>query len=415
MNKNILVILESLEVNDSSATKGRIAFLHQFLNAGFKVEALHYTRKKIDLQQIKTYQVKENKTSLLFVLSRFQRLMNRWFQLDISNYVDSLFGFSFGFYNDRNSIIKALKKIDTSAFSLIITFGKGNSYRTHAALLKQQGLHEKWWAYVHDPFPQQLYPRPYNFVPYGFKHKRLFFSEVTKKANRILFPSFLLYKWMKSYYVDIGGKTSIFPHPISNQRAKADDLPDYFDNQKFNILHAGNLLNLRNPKTVLKAFKQFLELNIQAKENARLYFIGKHSIFQDYLDEIHNKYSQVFVSKDYVPFKNVYAMQQLCSLNIILEADSEISPFLPGKFPHCVAADKPIICVGPYYSETKRLLGQDYSLAFEFDEIEKLAYSFNTLFKQWQKDPSLLRLNRPDLLHYLSPDYTREQLIKYSE
>jgi hypothetical protein len=118
----------------------------------------------------------------------------------------------------------------------------------------------------------------------------------------------------------------------------------------------------------------------------------------------------LYTSEDYVAFHTVYAMQQVASINVILEAKSEISPFLPGKFAHCVSANKPIVVIGPYYSECKRLLGEEYSYCFEFNAIERLAKAFGFLYKTWQKDPKQLVLDRPDLKMYLSVDYLKKTI-----
>jgi hypothetical protein len=105
-------------------------------------------------------------------------------------------------------------------------------------------------------------------------------------------------------------------------------------------------------------------------------------------------------------------MQQDASINVILEAKSEISPFLPGKFPHCVAADKPIVLIGPYYSESKRLLGEDYLYSHNFTNIEKIAESFSKLYLQWKKNPEGFNLDRSDLDYYLGVEYLSKVLNK---
>ena len=106
----------------------------------------------------------------------------------------------------------------------------------------------------------------------------------------------------------------------------------------------------------------------------------------------------------------VQNIQKKSSVNIILETKSTISPFLPGKFPHCVNADKPILLLGPYNSESRRLLGEDYKFWAEIDEIDKIAGHIENLYLQWKKDPSQLKLNRPDLEAYLSVKYLKKQL-----
>ncbi|XMO86575.1 UDP-glycosyltransferase [Algibacter sp. AS12] len=407
----ILVITESLDVNANSAAKGRLAFINSFKAAGFNPEVYHYTQKDIEIEGVKNTTVHESKFSVMFLLSRLHRLIYRWLKLDIGNITSRLFGFSFGFFNDRNSIYKAIKNINIDEYEMVWTFSQGSSFRSHAALLKLPKWHKKWLAFVHDPYPHHLYPRPYNYIEYGYKKKRYFFMDITKKANKVVFPSLLLKEWMESYYVDIKDKSLIIPHPLVTKKINLENVPNYFDSSKFNILHAGNLLNLRDPAPLIEAFQQFLRLKPEAKKDAALLFIGKKSIFQEYLNKKQAEIPQLYVSKGYEDFSRVYNMQQETSINIILEAKSEISPFLPGKFPHCVSANKPIVLIGPHYSECKRLLGKDYPYLNDFDEIEKLSNIVADLYEIWKNNPNELKLNRPDLLHYLSIDYSKTVLL----
>ncbi|WP_418510305.1 UDP-glycosyltransferase [Corallibacter sp.] len=400
--KKILVVAESIDIDDSSGTKGRVALINSLAIAGYKLTVLHYTQKEIKIEGVECYPVKERKNNIIYFFSRVHRILNRWFKIDISDYVDNLFGFSFGFFNDAKSIEKAIKKYDPVNYAMIWTLSKGNSYRSHKAVLTLPKWHDKWYAYVHDPFPQQLYPRPYNYVPHGYRQQRLFFAEVTIKAKRIVFPSLTLKEWMQSYYEVIEGKSLIVPHQLTQVDVSQIDLPIYFDKEKFNILHAGNLLDLRNPKPIVEAYDLFLKTFPEAKENSSLIFVGKPSKYDDYLLNQKTSIPSLFVSDGYVPFNQVYKMQQESSVNLILEARSEISPFLPGKFPHCVAANKPIVYIGPYYSECKRLLGKSYPYCFEFNEIERLSLAFEKLYRVWRNQPETMVLDILDLKTYLS-------------
>jgi len=104
----------------------------------------------------------------------------------------------------------------------------------------------------------------------------------------------------------------------------------------------------------------------------------------------------------------------LASVNIILEAKSEISPFLPGKFPYCIGADKPLILIGPYYSECRRLLGKNYKYCFDFDAVVPLSKAIEELYCKWKQSPKDLTLERPDLEKYLSAEHLKEILADTS-
>lgn len=410
--KKILVIVDSIDVNDSSGSKTNVAFINSLYKCGYEVTVLHYTQRDIKLNNINCISIKEKKITLNYLFSRAHRLLLRWFQLDISKYVDSIFGFSFGFFNDVYSLSTALKKFNPNDFDMLWTFGKGTSFRAHAAVLKNPTWFQIWHAYVHDPYPQHLYPRPYNFVEYGFMQKRLFFRDITENAFRIIFPSLLLKEWMQSYFKDVIGKSLIIPHQIMEHESNKISFPPFFNSSNFNILLAGNLLDLRNPLPLVEAYKKFIEEIPQAKIKSTLIIIGKNSIYNNALKNEQQYIPQLYISDGHMNFDEVYYLQQNASVNIILEATSEISPFLPGKFPHCVAANKPILVIGPFISECKRLLGKDYPFIFENEDIEGIKNAFKTLFHQWSINNTKMTLHRKDLDYYLSSGYLLEVLEK---
>lgn len=408
MNKKILVVVETIDVDNSSGAKGRVAFINSFFKAGYDVTVLHFSQKEILIEGVKCVSIPEHSLSLFFILGRLQRLLYRWFKIDINNFVNAVFGFSFGFFSDVNSILKAVKNYKAEDYGMIWTFGNGTSFRSHAALLRKPEWYSKWYAFVHDPYPQDLYPRPFNFVEYGFKKKRNFFRDITIHAQRVVFPSLLLKEWMQSYFVDLEGKSLIIPHPLQDEpQGMPGKITLPFKLSKFNIIHAGNLLNLRDPKSLVLAYEAFLNRIPAALEDSNLFIVGKESIFHKFLKEKQFRISQIIVSEGYLSFQESYYMQLNASVNVILEAKSEISPFLPGKFPHCVKADRPILLIGPYYSETKRLLGKNYPYLFGFDDVVGISKAIEELYFKWKKD-SNLKLDRADLVYYLSHDYLKE-------
>ncbi|WP_115461515.1 glycosyltransferase family protein [Winogradskyella aurantiaca] len=404
----ILILAESIDIDKSSGVKGRLALIQAFQKLDYAITVLHYSQKDIDLEGISCMAVYESKSSFLYVLSRIQRLLNRWFGWDLSDVVDKLFGFSFGFFNDSRSMRKSLKSFNSKDYDMVWTLSMGNSYRTHKAVLDLEEWHENWYAYVHDPFPQQLYPRPYNYVPHGYRKKRMFFRAVCDKAFRVVFPSLGLKEWLQSYYTPVLNKSLVIPHQIPEGIGDSMKLPEFFRKNCFSILHAGNLLDLRDPSIIIEAYTMFLQKYPEASEESSLMFIGKSSVYTEYLKGKYKELPSLYVSGDYMPFEIVYNLQNTVSVNVILEAKSEISPFLPGKFSHCVTADKPIIFVGPYYSECKRLLGDEYPYIFDFDKVKELSQAIGKLYKQWKTNPGTLVLNRPDLMNYLSKEYLKD-------
>jgi glycosyltransferase involved in cell wall biosynthesis len=409
MNNNLLILAESIDANDSSATKGRVALIKNLSRIGFNVTVLHYTRRNISLEVIKSIAIKERKLSLNYILSKLQTYLHKWFKIDIGWRMQQWFGFSFSFFNDAKSMAIALKSYNPKDFYQIWTLSKGNSYRTHKALLLSPQWHSKWFAYVHDPYPSHLYPRPFNYVHSGYLKKHLFFDEVCKRANKVVFPSHLLADWMRSYFPSIQGKELVVPHQIDkNLQIDTKLASTFIDTSNFNILLAGNLLSLRNPKPLLNAFLQFLEANPSAKNQIRLIILGNTKGFEDIIASSAEKAPQIVAVKKRVDFITAYSVQNLVDVNVILEAKSEISPFLPGKFPHIVKANTALLYIGPHLSEVNRLLGDDYPFSFENSEELKIQKSIEKLYMKWLNDKTSLKLDRVDLKDYLSVSYLKQ-------
>ncbi|RLJ64374.1 hypothetical protein CLV86_1492 [Lacinutrix venerupis] len=408
---NILVIAESIDVNATSGAKANVALINALLLCNYTVTVLHYTRKAILLPDVNCINIKENKSSLYYFLSRAQRVFQRVTKINISRNLERIFGHSFTFYNDSKSITKAISK-HYNNHDLIITLSQGASFRPHHALLSLPELYNKWLAYVHDPYPFHLYPKPYNWVESGYKQKEQFFRTVSESAKYSAFPSQLLKEWMGQFFPKFLDTGLIIPH----QQLKIDvlqDLGEYnslLDENTFTLLHAGNLMKQRPPFVLINAFKKFLEANPKAKQHSRLLLIGPASYHKKNLEKESVLLPQLKLHLQSVPFEIVNTLQHNVSVNIILESNSEISPFLPGKFPHCVYANRPILALSPKQSETRRLLGEKYKFQTEVHKVEEIISHITELYQNW-KD-SNLKLNRPDLQNYIGLKYFKDQFEK---
>lgn len=403
----ILIVVDSINIEDSSGSKANFAIINNLAEAGYDVLVYHYTQKNIQLQNVSCFFIPEIKTSPLYFLSRLQRVLSRNFNIEVARFLEKIFGFSFTFFNDTNSIVKALREL-TFEPDLVLTLSKGGSFRPHYALLKFPELHDKWMAYVHDPYPFHYYPRPYIWVESSYKFKEAFFVKVSERAKYSAFPSQLLLEWMGNWYPNFLKTGVVIPHQNSKYVVQNTAFPSYFDVSKLNLLHAGNLMKQRSPKGLIEGFKLFLQQNPEAKKETRLLLLGPASYHTKMLDVYQKNNPEIYIHNGSVPFDTVYHLQKNVSVNIILESKSEISPFLPAKFPHCVEANKIILSLAPYYSETRRLLGKDYEYWSEVDEVGKIATIIGKLYQLWKQNPDNLLLNRSDLEDYLSADYMKK-------
>lgn len=409
----VLVVVDSIDIENSSGSKANVGLIQNLKKAGFEVLVYHYSRKEIFLEEINCKSIKEIKFSFMYFLSRVQRELSKLFKININKQVESLFGFSFTFFNDVNSIKKALVNWDNFEPDWILTLSYASSFRPHKALLGLSQWHSKWLAYVHDPYPMHSYPRPYDWVEPGHQYKRDFFWEITGKSKYVVYPSQLLAEWMRGYYYNQEGKEIVIPHQIFEDDGNnaAISLPVFFNPDNFNILHAGSMMDARNPIALVNAFELFLNKNPEAKNHAKLLFIGKPSSFDAFIKEKQMNVSQIYLSDDYMSFQQVNAMQKAAAVNVILEAIGPISPFLPGKFPHCIQSQKPILLLGPYYSESKSLLGEEYPYWSEVTNFEKIQLLITELYENWLKNKNQI-MDRPDLKYYLSFNYLQKTIAE---
>lgn len=406
----ILVVVESIDVEDSSGSKANVALINNLNKAGFELLVYHYTRREIQLPRINCISIKENRRSFLFFLSRLERYSRDYLKLDVHKQLQNIFGFSFTLFNDRNSIVKSLQEVGGFKPDLVLTLSKGGSFRPHHALLRMPELHKKWIAYMHDPYPMHHYPKPFTWTEPGYIQKEGFIRDVSMKAAFSAFPSKLLQEWMGNFYPYFLRSSFIIPHQIMEVQTEVIEFPEYFDPKSFNLLHAGNLFGARNPEGLLKAFYNFLFRFPEAKSHSKLIFLGGNN--SRLISNKTKYFGNVFVSSKSVSFELVLKMQESVAVNIILEAKAEMSPFLPGKFPHCIQADRPILLLGPPESEARRLLGENYDYWSEIDDIDGITKAIENLYFHWRKFPSDFNLNRPDLINYLSVPYLREIIDK---
>ena len=260
----IIVIVDSIDIQDSSGSKANVALIHNLQAIGYHIEVFHYTRKNIQLKNVVCHSIKENKWSLNYFLSRSQRVFTRYTKININSFIEKIMGFSFTFLNDTDSIRSFILNNINKEPDLIITLSKGASFRPHYALLKLPKYHNKWLAYVHDPYPFHCYPEPYNWIEAGYKRKEIFFKEVSEKAKFSGFPSQLLNEWMGTHFPNFLNTGILIPHQSFNQKFNKIESPKYCDINKFNILHAGNLMKQRSPKGLIVGFQLFLNTAICA-------------------------------------------------------------------------------------------------------------------------------------------------------
>jgi hypothetical protein len=408
--KNILIVTDTVDVNDGSGAKANMAIIENLVACGYSIHVVHNTIGSYTSNGFSEQKIRIRKWSLLYLLATAVRLIYRYSKKDLNKQLEPILGFSFEFFSTCAAYTRSIQSHHQN-FDLIITLSKGASFRPHYAMLKCPHLYHKWLAYIHDPYPFHYYPRPYNWVQPGYNQKEQFFHHMAKQAKWFAFPSKLLMEWMGSYFPEMLEKGILIPHQINTNKPEPFNTQNYWNNDDFNLLHAGSLMKQRPAEGLIEGFRLFLQQYPEAQAHARLHLIGPADYHITELQKLAGEIPELKLNIKGVPYEQAYALQQSAAVNIILESKSEISPFLPGKFPHCIEANKPILLLSPYYAESRRLLGNDYPYWCEIDDVNKIAHCLVTLYTQW-KSGKELRLNRPELLQYMSAEYLSSTINK---
>ena len=378
----LVIVVDSIDVDNSSGARANLALINN-LSQYFDLRVYHYSFKVIQLPSIETTLIQENRRNWRFIISRLHRLTRRHLKIDLNKMIENFIGFSFTFLNDLYSFNKSLSSVPNENIDLIITLSQGASFLPHFAILEFPTCYSKWISYIHDPYPVAYYPKAYAFNGAGTRYKSRLMQQVIAKSKNVVFPSFLLSEWVSKFYDIDKTKKIIIPHQIDfNLPDCGTDNLNIIDSNEFCVLHAGNLMSQRNPIPLIRAFNHLCSLSDKSIK-MKLFLIGPlcrtHSL---HISE-ENLSAVKFLPT--LNFVDTYQLQRLCSVNVILEADDELSPFLPGKFPHCIAAGNPILLLGPEISESRRLLGEDYPYYARPNDFEPILSCLEQLLQNWMR------------------------------
>jgi hypothetical protein len=277
----------------------------------------------------------------------------------------------------KNWTVEIESKLRNKKYDLVVSLGSGLSFVPAIAMLNiQENLYGKYLMFVHDPYPSHQYPPPYQKKStYLYKVQAKLFGKSLYKADIISLPSQRLLEWMSQYYNLSASNCVVQPHlgltidELSTILPKevTTKLPIY--PKGLNIVHTGTLLGPRNPMYLLNTLERLYTDYPEAKSEVFLHIIGKMTKEWSEQDLIREN---VYIYPERFSYLSSLKLQQQASVLLLLEAHSNVSPFMPGKLADYLMAKKPILALTPNKSETTRILGNDYPLLAENGDVEKI-------------------------------------------
>lgn len=283
------------------------------------------------------------------------------------------------FYNMEVAYNNGIKKeLESGEYDIIYFLGTGVSIVPYISILKGN-IKIPIYVNLHDPFPMSKFPYPYkkedNYLD-TILSKQM--DALLKKADKISLPSLYLKEFMGQFYSAINEKGFVIPHigthlaNLPKKQGSENELSSiHIDSSKINIMHLGTLLNMRNPKFLLMAIAELNKDVPGFESNVNFTFIGKVLVANEDIASI-DSIKNVSILTSRISYENSIELQKKADGLLIIEAISDFSPFLPGKFSDILNVEKPIIALSPEKSEVRRLLGPSYPFQSELDNFQKI-------------------------------------------
>ncbi|MBI1792665.1 MAG: glycosyltransferase [Chloroflexi bacterium] len=282
--------------------------------------------------------------------------------------------------------------IDQEKPDLVFVRGAGQGFFPHMAMTK---IHKKvpWIANYHDPFPLSHYPEPYRRVRRLLSWRQEVQNEkILSEASRISFPSQRLLNWMlQGKLQKYRFKATVIPHLAMDLPSSEDseNVPEelILNPDHFNLVHTGTLLGPRQPWALFQAFQKIIEIDPEFSHKAHIYLIGKVNSHHKTDMRWQNILSmpQVKIFEGRLSYHQSLTLAKTSSALILLEAASVESPFFPAKLADYLWTGKPIIALSPVLSTTADLLGKNYLLLANPDDVDDIKAKIYQLWLAWKQ------------------------------
>ncbi|TFV97212.1 hypothetical protein E4S40_00725 [Algoriphagus kandeliae] len=411
--KNLLIVVECINKNKSSEGIATVNFLNAIDTNQFNVDCVFYEFPQFEISnpdwinpKIKLYQLKNNK--LDFIFSKYSK---------IKNFFAKYFGISILKEYRIFRLKKYLNsKFENREFDLIFSRTIATSICSHRALISSTlSIKNNLLIYFNDPAPFCLMPYPYStgstfnpkFDQKEIKHVKFIISKSTAIAS----PSYLLNEFFLKLNGDYFKPAFTFPHLFFEDLVKKNFQPSVkYDRSKINITHCGSLLSGRDPSTLIEAIEEFVKMYPDFKTKISLNFFGP-------INNLHKK----ILNTNYYEFLNVVdkrfshaeslALMRNSDLPLLIESSYEDSPFMPVKLAELIGLGKVFLVLSPKKSETRRVLGENYSFQTESNNKSEILAKIKD-FVEDTYEKEILQNRIYTLQEYVSPESVNISLNK---
>lgn len=154
----------------------------------------------------------------------------------------------------------------------------------------------------------------------------------------------------------------------------------------FTISHIGSLLSERNPELLWELLSEIANENLNFAKTLQLKFAG--AVSDTVKTSLENyKLAENCKFLGYVPHKEALQLQRQSQVLLLLEINSaETRAIIPGKLFEYLAAQRPILALGPVGSDIETILNETNSgFFFNYSEKEALKAKIISLYETYLK------------------------------
>lgn len=259
----------------------------------------------------------------------------------------------------------------------IVTTGPPHSVHLIGQKLQAKfGL--RWIADFRDPWTTIGYHKKLKLTQRAKQKHQKLEREVLTGANEILVTS-------PSTKEEFSRLTNQPIHVITNGYDIENVTKKALD-KKFSLAHIGSLLSDRNPRVLWKALSELIKEDDNFARDFELKLIGKTS--EHILETLTEFKLDKYVNNlGYVAHHDAIAAQRSAQILLLIEIDSEETQvIIPGKLFEYMAAERPIIAIGPTQSDVEKIVKQtNTGEYFGYDQKKEIYQCIKKMYAQYQQ------------------------------
>lgn len=282
-----------------------------------------------------------------------------------------------------NPSVRLLSKyIQDHNIDTIITTGPPHSLHLIGLKLKNK-LNIKWIADFRDPWTTIGYHKALKLSNYSNKKHLKLESQVLNIADQIIVTS-------PTTKLEFQRLTKKLITVITNGYDEEPKNTGGLD-KKFTLAHIGSFLSERNPIILWESLQEILIEIPEFKAHFQLKLIGK--ISNEVLSEInHFNLTEYCNNLGYISHQEAINEQLKSQVLLLIEIDSEeTKSIIPGKIFEYITSRRPIIAIGPKYSDFEEIINKTKTgRFFNYTEKEVLKQTIILYFDTFLKNELLV-------------------------